>query len=178
MSRLALQPIAVPEKTEVVLAEGRIKAKGPVGEASWCLPKGISVHREEEKIWVRQEEKAQIEAKAMLGTAWSLIRSMIVGVSQGFDVRLQLVGVGYRAQVKGQSLALELGFSHPVEYPVPQGIKVEMPSPTEIVLKGADKQKVGQVASEIRRFRPPEPYKGKGIRFAGEVVLLKETKKK
>ena len=177
MSRVAKNPVVVPSGVEITLAAGEISVKGPMGVLKQALSGNVSVVREGDSLLCKaQNDSAQ--ADAMSGTIRALLANMVQGVSKGFERKLNLVGVGYRAQAAGDTLNLTLGFSHPVAYKMPAGIKVETPTQTEIVLKGADKQRVGQVAAEIRAFREPEPYKGKGVRYSDEVVILKETKKK
>ncbi|MDH4285958.1 MAG: 50S ribosomal protein L6 [Gallionella sp.] len=177
MSRVAKNPVVVPSGVEVALAAGEVSIKGPLGTLKQSLSGDVSVAREGDSLMCKaQNESAQ--ADAMSGTIRALLANMVQGVSKGFERKLTLVGVGYRAQAAGDTLNLTLGYSHPVSYKMPAGIKVETPTQTEIVLKGADKQRVGQVAAEIRAFREPEPYKGKGVRYSDEVVILKETKKK
>lgn len=177
MSRVAKNPIAVPDGVEVALGAGEISVKGPLGSLRQALTAQVSVVREGDALLCKAANEGR-EAIAMSGTIRALLANMVHGVSKGFERKLTLVGVGYRAQAAGDTLNLSLGFSHPVSYKMPAGVKVETPSQTEIVLKGADKQRVGQVAAEIRAFREPEPYKGKGVRYSDEVVVLKETKKK
>jgi large subunit ribosomal protein L6 len=177
MSRVAKVPVAIPAGVEVTLGAEEIVVKGPLGTLTQRQNPRVKVSKDGAAIKVEQAEDSN-EAHAMAGTMRALLANMVRGVSSGFERKLTLVGVGYRAQAKGDVLSLSLGFSHPVEHKMPAGIKVETPSQTEIVLKGADKQLVGQVAAEIRAYRPPEPYKGKGVRYADEVVVLKETKKK
>ncbi|BCX80520.1 large subunit ribosomal protein L6 [Methylomarinovum caldicuralii] len=177
MSRIANKPIPVPQGVEIKLQGQDIAVKGPKGNLSWQVHDTVEVIMEDGVVRVRPRIEAK-QAVAMAGTMRALINNMVTGVSQGFEKKLLLQGVGYRAQVQGRKLNLTLGFSHPVVYEVPEGITIETPSQTEIVVKGADKQKVGQVAAEIRAFRPPEPYKGKGIRYADEHVVRKEAKKK
>ena len=177
MSRVAKNPVAVPSGVEVVIAANEISVKGPMGVLKQALSGDVSVVREGEQLLFKAQNDSS-RADAMSGTVRALLANMVRGVSKGFERKLTLVGVGYRAQAAGDTLNLTLGFSHPVSYKMPAGIKVETPTQTEVVLKGADKQRVGQVAAEIRAFREPEPYKGKGVRYSDEVVLLKETKKK
>ena len=177
MSRIANYPVAVPGGVEVRIDGGMIVAKGPKGQLEFNHHRLVSVTQENGHIRFVPVDESQA-ADALAGTTRALVNNMVTGVSQGFERKLSIVGVGYRAQAKGRELALSLGFSHPVSYSVPEGIEVETPSQTEIVVKGADKQKVGQVAAEIRAFRPPEPYKGKGVRYADEHVLRKQAKKK
>ena len=177
MSRVAKNPVVVPAGVEVTLAADKISVKGPLGSLTQVLKSDVSVVREGDKLLCKAVgESAQ--SNAMSGTMRALLANMVSGVSKGFERKLTLVGVGYRAQAAGDTLNLTLGFSHPVVFPLPPGVTVATPSQTEIVLTGADKQQVGQVAAEIRAYRQPEPYKGKGVRYADEVVLLKETKKK
>jgi large subunit ribosomal protein L6 len=161
----------------VEIAGQDIKVKGPKGELAWCVHPTVRVEETDGVLKVAPAE-GQTAAWAMAGTTRALLANMVAGCGEGFQRKLQLVGVGYRAQAKGEVLNLSLGFSHPVDYPVPAGITVVTPTQTEIVVSGADRQKVGQVAAEIRAFRPPEPYKGKGVRYADETVLRKEAKKK
>ena len=177
MSRVAKNPIAVPSGVEVSIAADAISVKGPLGTLKQALSGYVKVSQADGKLQVTAVDDSR-EANAMSGTTRALLANMVQGVSKGFERKLTLVGVGYRAQAQGNKLNLSLGFSHPVEHVMPEGIKVETPSQTEIVIKGADKQKVGQVAADVRAYRRPEPYKGKGIRYADEVVVLKETKKK
>jgi len=177
MSRVAKNPVVVPSGVEVALAAGEISVKGPMGTLKQALSGDVSVVREGDSLLCKAQNDST-QADAMSGTIRALLANMVQGVSKGFERKLNLVGVGYRAQAAGDTLNLTLGFSHPVSYKMPAGVKVETPTQTEIVLKGADKQRVGQVAAEIRAFREPEPYKGKGVRYSDEVVILKETKKK
>ena len=177
MSRIAKYPVQVPEKVEVTVGAADVTVKGPLGTLKQALATGVSVKRDGDKVVFAATDETQA-ANAMSGTMRNIVANMVHGVKTGFEKRLALVGVGYRAQAQGNKVNLSLGFSHPVAYPVPEGITIETPSQTEIVIKGIDRQKVGQVAAEIRDVRPPEPYKGKGVRYAGEAVALKETKKK
>jgi large subunit ribosomal protein L6 len=177
MSRVAKNPIVLPAGVEVAMAANEISVKGPLGALTQALGKDVAVRREGDSLQCSAANESA-QAHAMSGTIRALLANMVQGVSKGFERKLTLVGVGYRAQAAGDTLNLSLGFSHPVAYKMPKGVKVETPSQTEIVLKGVDKQQVGQVAAEIRAFREPEPYKGKGVRYADEVVILKETKKK
>jgi len=177
MSRIAKNPIAVPGGVEIALAANEVSAKGPLGSMTQTLPDDVSVIREGDNLLCKAKNDSS-RANAMSGTVRSLLANMVHGVSAGFEKKLLLVGVGYRAQSAGDTLNLTLGFSHPVAYKLPAGIKAETPTQTEVVLKGIDKQQVGQVAAEIRAFREPEPYKGKGVRYSDEVVVMKETKKK
>ncbi len=177
MSRIANKPVELPKGVELTLAGQEIKAKGPKGELSMPLHPEVDLSIEDgaAKIAARSGSKFSV---AMSGTTRALINNLVTGVHSGFERKLELVGVGYRAKAQGKTLNLTLGFSHPVDYPVPEGIEIDTPSQTEIVVKGIDKQKVGQVAAEIRAYRPPEPYKGKGVRYSDERVVRKEAKKK
>ena len=177
MSRVAKMPIALPTGAEVSLAAERITVKGPLGTLSLALTGQVNVKNENGTLTFEPADESR-ESLAMSGTVRALVNNMVVGVTKGFEKKLSLVGVGYRAQAQGDKLNLTLGFSHPVVHQMPEGVKCETPSQTEIVIKGADKQKVGQTAAEVRAYRSPEPYKGKGVRYADEVVALKETKKK
>jgi large subunit ribosomal protein L6 len=177
MSRIAKQPINIPEKVSFEDDKNVWFVSGPNGKLSLKKNRFVKIKNTDNSIIVEATDDSQI-SNAMSGTIRSLLNNMVVGVTDGFEKNLQLVGVGYRAQSKGSILSLNLGFSHPVDYEIPQGIKVETPSQTEIIVKGSDKQLVGQVAAEIRFFRPPEPYKGKGVRYKDEKITLKETKKK
>ena len=177
MSRVAKNPITVPAGVEVNVAGNLVSVKGPLRQSSHQFNNDVVVERHDAKVVFRAANESQ-QAGAMSGTARALVANMVQGVSKGFEKKLALVGVGYRAQAQGASLSLSLGFSHPVVHKMPEGIKVETPTQTEILIKGIDKQKVGQVAAEVRAYRKPEPYKGKGVRYADEVVALKETKKK
>ncbi len=177
MSRIGKRPIPVPKGVEVTLSAEQIAVKGPLGTLTRRLSSDIRLEREGDNL-LCQVNNGSAQANAMSGTTVALVANMVEGVTKGFERRLALVGVGYRAQAQGDKLNLSLGFSHPVVHQMPKGIKVETPSQTEIVLKGIDKQQVGQVAAEVRAYRGPEPYKGKGVRYLGETVVLKETKKK
>ena len=177
MSRVAKNPVVVPSGVEVALAENEISVKGPLGTLKQALTSDITVVRNGDSLLCKAQNDST-QADAMSGTIRALLANMVVGVSKGFERKLTLVGVGYRAQAAGDTLNLTLGYSHPVSYKMPAGVKVETPTQTDIVLKGASRQQVGQVAAEIRAFREPEPYKGKGVRYSDEVVILKETKKK
>jgi len=176
MSRVANNPVVLPSGVEVTLGDV-IKVKGPKGELTQNANSLVAISKEENelKFVPTSSEKA---ANAMAGTMRALVSNMVTGVSQGFEKSLTLIGVGYRAQLQGKKLNLSLGFSHPVDHEIPEGITVECPSQTEIVVKGIDKQKVGQTAANIRAYRPPEPYKGKGVRYTDEHVVRKEAKKK
>lgn len=177
MSRIAKSPITVPKGVEVKIDGQAVTVKGPKGSMDINAHAVVDVKLDDGTLTVspKNEEK---QSWAMAGTFRALINNMVMGVSQGFDRKLELVGVGYRAQAKGKVLNLNLGFSHPVDYQVPDGIEIATPSATEIVVSGCDKQRVGQVAAEIRAYRPPEPYKGKGVRYSDEYVARKEAKKK
>ena len=177
MSRIANKPVELPKGVEVTLAGQEIKAKGPKGELSMPLNPEVELNIEDGTAQVKARSGSKFSV-AMSGTTRALLQNLVTGVNDGFEKKLELVGVGYRAKAGGKSLNLTLGFSHPVDYPVPEGITIETPSQTEIVVKGIDKQKVGQVAAEIRAYRPPEPYKGKGVRYSDEHVVRKEAKKK
>lgn len=177
MSRVAKNPIALPKGVEVNLAGTQVSVKGPLGTMTLNRNPAVDVLVEGEQLVVKAVAGAE-NANALSGTTRALLANLVNGVSQGFEKKLTLVGVGYRAAAQGDTLNLSLGFSHPVAHKMPAGVKVETPSQTEILIKGIDKQQVGQVAAEIRAYRKPEPYKGKGVRYADEVVILKETKKK
>ena len=177
MSRVGKNPVILPNGVEVTASGGAVKVKGPKGELTMSVNSQIEVKVVDGQARVGTRTAART-ARIMSGTTRALLANMVNGVTNGFERKLELVGVGYRAQAQGKKLNLTLGFSHPIVYAVPDGITIETPSQTEIVVKGIDRQKVGQVAAEIRRYRSPEPYKGKGVRFAGENVVLKEAKKK
>ena len=177
MSRIAKYPVPLPKGVEATLATEALSIKGPLGTLSQRLRSDVSVEKDGDKLVFKALEDSD-ESNAMSGTLRALAANMVLGVTKGFEKRLTLVGVGYRAQAQGDKLNLTLGFSHPVVHSMPKGVKVETPSQTEIVIKGLDKQLVGQVAAEVRAYRSPEPYKGKGVRYANERVVLKETKKK
>lgn len=177
MSRVAKNPVLVPAGVDVVIGSGEITVKGPLGSLTQFVHPSVKVAREGDGLQCSAVEGAT-NSKAMSGTMRALVNNMVIGVSKGFERKLNLVGVGYRAQAQGDKLNLTLGFSHPVVHQMPAGIKVETPTQTEILIKGVDKQAVGKVAAEVRAYRAPEPYKGKGVRYSDEVVTLKETKKK
>ena len=177
MSRVAKEPVVLIQGVEFSQSGTTVTLKGPKGSLSLDLNSEVEVLKEESNLTVKPRSGSRF-AVAIAGTTRSLLANMVHGVTEGFEKKLQLVGIGYRAQIQGNKLNLTLGFSHPVVFEVPEGISVETPSQTEVVIKGTDKQKVGQVAAEIRRFRPPEPYKGKGVRYADERVVMKEAKKK
>ena len=177
VSRIAKYPVVIPEKVEVTVGQTELTVKGPLGTLKQSIASQVVVKRDGDKVTFAAADETK-QANAMSGTMRNLVANMVLGVKQGFERRLQLVGVGYRAQAQGNKVNLTLGFSHPIVYPLPDGVKAETPTQTEIVIKGVDRQKVGQVAAEIRAYKPPEPYKGKGVRYVGETVTLKETKKK
>jgi large subunit ribosomal protein L6 len=177
MSRVAKVPVAVPAGVDVQIADGAITVKGPLGTLTQAINPLVAIHREGAELKCSAVGESR-EARAMSGTYRALVSNMVAGVSKGFERKLTLVGVGYRAQAQGAALNLSLGFSHPVVHQMPAGVTVTTPTQTEILIKGADRQKVGQVAAEVRGYKPPEPYKGKGVRYADEVVVIKETKKK
>lgn len=177
MSRIAKYPVELPKGVEVSLSATEVSVKGPLGTLKQAVHPAVSIERDGDKLQCRAVAGAEL-GSAHSGTMRALLSNMVTGVTKGFERKLTLVGVGYRAQAQGAKLNLTLGFSHPVVHDMPAGIKVETPSQTEIIIKGIDKQVVGQVAAEVRGYRPPEPYKGKGVRFAGEKVVLKEAKKK
>jgi large subunit ribosomal protein L6 len=177
MSRIAKYPVPVPKGVEVNLAGGSIAVKGPLGAIARPADPNVGVQKEGENIVFKALGNSN-HANAMSGTMRALVAGMVTGVTKGFEKRLALVGVGFRAQAQGDKLSLALGYSHPEVHQMPKGIKVATPTQTEIVISGVDKQLVGQVAAEVRAYRPPEPYKGKGVRYRDEVIVLKETKKK
>lgn len=177
MSRVGKMPIALPKGAEASIAAEQITVKGPLGTLTQALNGLVKIRNENGTLMFEPANESR-EANAMSGTLRALVNNMVNGVTKGFERKLSLVGVGFRAQAQGDKLNLSLGFSHPVVHQMPQGVKCETPSQTEIVIKGVDKQKVGQTAAEVRAYRSPEPYKGKGVRYVDEVVTLKETKKK
>jgi len=177
MSRIGNLPVVLPKGVDVTLAKDQISVKGPLGTLTQPLSGSVEVSREGDQLVFKSRDES-IQTNAMSGTLRALVSNMVAGVTKGYEKKLQLVGVGYRAQAQGDKLNLTLGFSHPVVHRMPKGVKVETPAQTEIVIKGIDKQIVGQVAAEVRGYRPPEPYKGKGVRYSDERVVLKETKKK
>ncbi len=177
MSRIADFPLTVPKGVEVTLSPKAVAVKGPLGTLTQSLEGSVTIQREGDQLLFKAANDSDA-ADAMSGTVRALVANMVVGVTKGFEKKLSLVGVGYRAQAQGDKLNLALGFSHPIVHALPKGIKAETPTQTEIVVKGLDKQLVGQVAAEIRGYRPPEPYKGKGVRYVDERVVIKETKKK
>lgn len=174
MSRVASNPIRPPSGVDLNISGSELNVKGPKGNLALSLHPNVSLDENDGVYMVKPDSEKNV---AMAGTFRALVNNMVVGVSEGFQKQLKLIGVGYRAQLQGNKLVLSLGFSHPIEYSAPEGIKIETPSQTEIIVSGCDKQKVGQVAAEIRSFRPPEPYKGKGVRYADERVVRKEAKK-
>ena len=174
MSRVAKNPITLPSGVDININGSELKVKGPKGNLELNLHPGVSLEENDGQYLVKPDSDKNL---AMAGTFRALVNNMVVGVSDGFQKNLKLIGVGYRAQLQGNKLNLALGFSHPIEYDAPEGIKIETPSQTEIIVSGCDKQKVGQVAADIRSYRPPEPYKGKGVRYADERVVRKEAKK-
>ncbi|MES9902933.1 MAG: 50S ribosomal protein L6 [Sedimenticola sp.] len=177
MSRVGKNPITLPAGVDITIGDDQVTVKGAKGTLQLLLHSAIAISRDEAIITVSPKAENQ-DQWALAGTFRALINNMVTGVSAGFEKKLQLIGVGYRAQSKGKVLNLSLGFSHPIEYTIPEGITITTPSQTEIVVAGCDKQRVGQVSAEIRSYRPPEPYKGKGVRYADEHVLRKEAKKK
>ena len=177
MSRIGRNPIEIPSGVEVAIQGALFTAKGKLGELSREVHAAVTASVEDGRIVIRPADDSK-RARAMWGTTRSLLQSMVTGVSEGFKKELEINGVGYRAALKGDVLDLQLGFSHEVRYPIPEGITIQCAKPTAITVSGADKQRVGQVAAEIRAYRPPEPYKGKGIKYAGEIILRKEGKKK
>jgi len=177
MSRIGKKPVAVPASVEIREAGRLLTVKGPKGTLSHRIHDLVEVNLGDQELTFNPRGTSKL-ANALSGTTRALVHNLILGVSQGFEKKLELIGVGYRAQAKGKVLNLTLGYSHPIDYHLPEGVTAETPSQTEILLKGNDKQQVGQVAAEIRAFRPPEPYKGKGVRYSDEVVVRKEAKKK
>ena len=177
MSRVAKNPVAIPEKVEVVLSANSIAISGPLGKLMHPLTSAVALKREGKTITFAATQNTK-HSSAMSGTLRALVSNMVQGVSVGFTRKLTLVGVGYKANAQGAMLNLELGYSHPINHKMPEGIKVTTPTPTEVILTGTDKQVIGQVAAQIRSYRAPEPYKGKGVRYSDEVVAIKETKKK
>jgi len=169
-------PISIPSGVTVTVSGEKLSVKGPKGTVDYTMHPAVVAKQEGTEL--RFVSKTDGEGVALVGTTRALVNNFLKGVSQGFQKKLELVGVGYRAQVQGKALNLALGFSHPVNYPIPNGITIETPTQTEILVKGTDRQLVGQVAADIRAFRPPEPYKGKGVRYSGETIILKEAKKK
>lgn len=177
MSRVGKSPIAIPDKVEVTISAREVSVKGPLGTLVQPVSGNVKIEKVANQLEIKVGDNSR-QANAMSGTTRALLANMVKGVSQGFERKLTLVGVGYRAQAQGEKLNLSLGFSHPVVHQLPKGVKAETPTQTEIIIKGADKQLVGQVAADVRNYRPPEPYKGKGVRYSDEQIVLKETKKK
>ena len=177
MSRVGKNPVTVPSGVTVSIGAGQITAKGKLGELAMRVSGDVAVTLEEGKVWVKPLRETK-QARVMWGTTRNLVSSMLTGVSQGYRRSLEISGVGYRAAVQGKTLMLQLGYSHDVNYPIPSDIQIKCEKPTSILITGADKQRVGQVAAEIRDFRKPEPYKGKGIMYSGERIVRKEGKKK
>ena len=177
MSRVGKNPVNVPSGVTVSVVAGQLKAKGKLGELAVRVSGDVEVKLEDNKVWVKQLGESK-QARMMWGTTRNLVRNMLTGVSQGYTKSLDISGVGYRAAVQGKNLQVQLGYSHDIVYPIPEGITIAVPKPTEIVVTGIDGQKVGHVAAEIRAFRKPEPYKGKGVKYAGEYIFRKEGKKK
>lgn len=177
MSRIGQVPVPIPEGVNVSIAGQEVTAKGKLGELTAVLMPEVEVKQEDQQIVVRPKNDT-LRARQMWGTARSVVNNLVLGVAEGFKKELEINGVGYRAQVKGKNLVLQLGFSHDVEYPIPEGIKIQCADQTHIAIEGANCQLVGQVAAEIRGYRPPEPYKGKGVKYANEEILRKEGKKK
>ena len=181
MSRIAKTPVIVPSGVDVKIDNGTVTAKGPKGELSFDISPGIEIVERDGTLNIQVVEKNAKAAKQIVplsGTIRAMVNNLVTGVANGFEKKLTVVGVGYRAQAQGNNIRLSLGFSHPVVYQIPEGVTVETPTQTEIILRGPDKQVVGQAAAEIRAFRPPEPYKGKGVRYADEHVMRKQAKKK
>lgn len=174
MSRVAKKPVSIPKGVEINISGQKLSMKGPKGSLQMDLHPSVQIEKSDAELSV----KAEHDAMVMAGTTRALLNNMVVGVTTGYQRKLTLVGVGYRAAAQGKKLNLTLGFSHPVEYAIPEGVKIETPSQTEILISGIDKQKVGQAAADIRSYRPPEPYKGKGVRYSDERIVLKEAKKK
>jgi large subunit ribosomal protein L6 len=177
MSRVGKAPVAVPAGVDVQIAGSTVTAKGKLGQLSLVLADEVEARLDQGKVWLKPRDEGK-RARVLWGTYRSLLNNLVNGVAKGFSVGLEIQGVGYRAQVQGRNLQLQLGFSHEVRYPIPEGITIKCEKPTSITISGADRQRVGQVAAEIRAMRRPEPYKGKGIRYEGEVVRRKEGKKK
>ena len=177
MSRIGKKPVAIPGGVTAAVDGQEVRIKGPKGELKHVLVGSVMAKLDQDNLVVTPREDTK-EARAMWGMSRTLVANLVAGVTEGFTKKLEITGVGYRAAVQGSNLQLQLGYSHDIAYPIPQGIQIVCTKPTEIIITGIDKQKVGQVAAEIRRFRPPEPYKGKGIRYAGEFIYRKEGKKK
>lgn len=177
MSRIGKEPVSVPSNVEVILSSAQVAVKGPLGTLQRGLSSDVIIEHVGDTLLVKVANNSR-QANAMSGTMRALLANMVQGVTSGFEKKLSLVGVGYRAQATNQILNLSLGYSHPIAYKMPEGVKVETPSQTEIHIKGIDKQQVGQVAAEVRAYRKPEPYKGKGVRYIDEIIVMKEAKKK
>jgi large subunit ribosomal protein L6 len=177
MSRIANYPVDIPEKVEIKVDYDKISVKGPLGTLTQAVSPKVKIERVDNRLEFKVNDNSR-QANALSGTTRAIVANMVQGVTKGFEKKLTLVGVGYRAQAQGDKLNLTLGYSHPVVHQLPQGVKAETPTQTEILIKGTDKQVVGQVAAEVRAYRAPEPYKGKGVRYADERIVLKETKKK
>ncbi|MFQ5763971.1 MAG: 50S ribosomal protein L6 [Rhodospirillales bacterium] len=177
MSRIGKNPVEIPDGVTVEIAGQSVTAKGTLGELSVTLADEVSVDRDGDQIWVKPRNET-LMARKLWGTSRSVVNNLVLGVHKGFTRNLEISGVGYRAQVQGKELVMQLGLSHEIRFPVPDGITIQCPDQTHIIVNGADKHRVGQTAAEIRAFRPPEPYKGKGIRYEGEYVFRKEGKKK
>jgi large subunit ribosomal protein L6 len=177
MSRIAKYPVSVPDKVQVTVDKSKVVVKGPLGTLELPFTPNVVIKMEDGKVTFAAADETKA-ANALSGTMRATVANMVHGVKEGFSKKLNLVGVGYRAQAQGNKLNLSLGFSHPIVHSLPDGIKAETPTQTEIVIKGVDRQKVGQVAAEVRAYKPPEPYKGKGVRYSDEKVVIKETKKK
>src|SRR5258705_13152391 len=177
MSRIAKYAVVIPEKVEVTIGNAELTVKGPLGIMKQAIASSVVVKKDGDKVTFAAADESKA-SNAMSGTLRNIVANMVHGVKQGFEKKLTLVGVGYRAQAQGNKLNLTLGFSHPIVHALPEGVKAETPTQTEILIKGVDRQKVGQVAAEIRAYKSPEPYKGKGVRYSEETVVIKETKKK
>jgi len=177
MSRVAKNPISIPKGVEIKIDGRHVSVKGPKGSLEHELPVSVDMNRDDEVLTFAAVDESNA-SRALSGTTRSLVNNMVTGVSEGFERKLELVGVGYRAQAQGKVVNLTLGFSHPINFELPEGVTAETPSQTELIIKGVDKQQVGQVAAKIRAFRPPEPYKGKGVKYSDEIVARKEAKKK
>jgi large subunit ribosomal protein L6 len=177
MSRIGREPVSIPANVEVILSSSEVSIKGPLGKLQRDLNSDVIIERDGDTLLVKVANDSR-QANAMSGTMRALLANMVQGVTSGFEKKLSLVGVGFRAQATNEILNLTLGFSHPIIHKMPEGVKVETPTQTEVLIKGIDKQKVGQVAAEVRAYRKPEPYKGKGVRYTDEVIVMKEAKKK
>jgi large subunit ribosomal protein L6 len=177
MSRIGKKAVAIPSGVTASVEGQTVKMKGPKGALEFVLPKEVAAKMDKAGIQIDPRDETK-RARSMWGTSRTLVANLVTGVTKGFEKKLEITGVGYRASVQGKNLQIALGYSHDVVYPIPEGIAIVTPKPTEILITGMDKQKVGQVAAEIRGFRPPEPYKGKGVRYSGEYIFRKEGKKK